>query len=251
MPKEQTIKGKRCRVYSSGYTWIWVADTGDFVSHYEKGGRYKGSCRILKDHCGPFVKGTYGGMVYLEKAVITCFCPPCPNDGKKYMINHKDGNWMNCHYKNLEWAPYHYRNTTVPKVRLYTGKEFLEVFSDGTIKSDGQEKSVIDYWYDSDMDLHWITPSPYIILGSGIHGNRVEVGEIMKKCGYIQGDDADLTNPVILHRDFDYKNYASDNLEWTEADDPRYLDYLEKRHNDMEARSNYMNGDKPRPKGWI
>ncbi len=249
MANEITIRGKRCRQYHEGYNWIWVADTGDFVSRYEKGGRYKGSCRILKDHFGPFVIGKYGGYIYLEDAVIKCFCPPRP--GKGYMINHKDGNWMNCDYRNLEWAPYHYRNTTVPKVRFYYCEKFLEVFANGEIKVGGQISDVIDYWYDPDVDLHWITPEPYIRVGGGLSPKRIEVETIMRMCGYVQGDDAPLNNPVILHRDKDWKNFASNNLEWVEADDPRYLDYLEKRKQDMSDREKEMNGNKPRPNGWI
>ena len=248
---EKTIKGKRCRLYHEGYNWIWVADSGDFVSNYVKGGKYKGSCRIFKDHFGPFVKGKYGGHIYLEEAVIKCFCPPCPSDGKRYMLNHKDGNWLNCDYRNLEWAPYRYRNTTVPKVRLYYNERFLEVFSSGEVKEGGQTLSVADYWYDSDVDLHWITPGPYIRVGSGLSPKRVEIEKIMRVCGYIQGDDAPLKNPVILHRDLDWKNFASDNLEWVEADDPRYLDYMDKKKQDMKDREKEMNGNKPRPEGWI
>ena len=247
MPRERIIKEKRCRVYSSGYTWIWVADSGDFVSHYEKGGRYKGSCRILKDHRGPFVRGTYSGMVYLEEAVITCFCPPCPNDGKRYMINHKDGNWMNCNYHNLEWAPYHYRNTTVPKVRLYHCGEFLEVFSDGTVKNGGREVSVLNYFYDSDVDCIWATSDPFIKID---RNDWYHMDDVMKDAGYVHGDDANLKNPGILHKDGDYMNFASDNLEWVEKDDQRYIDYLEKREKDRKARLKELNGDKQLPPSW-
>lgn len=60
--------------------------------------------------CLPNISGIYAKMViypnlYLfvtARAVITCFCPPLPNNGASYMINHKDGKWMNCNYKNLK-----------------------------------------------------------------------------------------------------------------------------------------------------
>lgn len=73
----------------------------------------------------------------------------------------------------------------------------------------------------------------------------------MKWAGYIQGDDADLQEPVILHRDLDWKNFASDNLEWTEATDQRYLDYQAKKKADMKLRSQEINKGKPMPDYWI
>ena len=73
----------------------------------------------------------------------------------------------------------------------------------------------------------------------------------MSACGFVQGDDAGLQNPVILHRDMNYMNFASDNLEWIEKDDPRYLAYQTKITQDRQARDKEMNGDKPRPPQWI
>ena len=249
MVKERTINGKRCRLYTENYTWAWIADTGDFASHYVKGGGYKGSFRILKDNNGPFFKDSYRGVIRLARAVITCFCPPLPNNGASYMINHKDGNWMNCNYKNLEWAPYHYRHTTLDKIRLILGDDFVEVFSDGKIKIDGKEQSVREYIFDSDMDLFTVglKTGPHIIIGR----ERVSVEKIMTAAGYVQGDDAPLTNPVILHIDGNWLNFASDNLEWVEQDDPRYTNYCKKKISDMEARSKELNKGRSAPDYWL
>lgn len=249
MPKEITISGKRCRLYHEGYTWAWIADTGDYASHYVKGGGYKGSFRILKDNNGPFFKDSYGRIFRLANAVMTCFCPPRPDDGVQYMINHKDGNWMNCNYRNLEWAPYHYRNTTLDKIRLTYGDGFVEVFSNGKIKINGNEQSVRDYIFDSDMDLFavGIMTGPYIIIGK----EKISVEKIMTAAGYVQGDDAPFTNPVILHKDGDRLNFASDNLEWVEKDDPRYTDYCKIKIADMKARSQELNKGRSVPDYWL
>ncbi len=51
----------------------------------------------------------------------------------------------------------------------------------------------------------------------------------MAEAGYVQGDDANLVHPVILHIDGDYKNNNSNNLEWVEEYDSRYINYLRKR----------------------
>lgn len=45
-------------------------------------------------------------------------------------------------------------------------------------------------------------------------------------------------------------NFASDNLEWVEKDDQRYIDYLEKREKDRKARLKELNGDKQLPPSW-
>ena len=247
MPFERTIGGKRCRVYHEGYFWGWFADTGDFVAHYVKGGRYKGSYRILKQHLGPFVMDGYGNRILIARAVITCFCPPEPNDGKSYMIGFKDGNPNNCDYRNLQWVEYHYKNTTVPKVRIYADGEFVEVYSSGKIRVKGQDLSVVDYLYDSDMDLHWGLPDPSV----RVKKRKIPVDDFMAAAGYVQGDDADLEEPKILHRDMDYKNFASDNLEWVAASDPRYAEYCKKREEDRQARTKELNVGKHVPDYWV
>ena len=247
MPKEKTIKGKRCRVYHDGYTWIWVADTGDFVAHYDSGGGHHGSCRILKQHLGPFIVDKYGNRIFIATAVMTCFLPPQPEDGKTYTIGFKDGNKYNCDYRNLQWVEYHYQNTTIPKVRLYVAGKFIEVFSSGTIKVGGHEESPIDYNYDPDMDLHCAWSVPQVRIDK----KKIAVDELMSAASYVQGDDAGLKNPVILHRDYDYKNFASNNLEWVEETDPRYLDYSKKREDDRRARARELDQGKIIPDYWI
>lgn len=248
MPMEKTINGKRCRLYHDGFIWGWFADTGDFVAHYVKGGGYKGSYRILKQHLGPFIMDKYKRQrLFIAYAVITCFCPPAPQDGKEYMIDFRDGNSNNCDYRNLQWVEYHYRHTTVPKVRVYSDGEFVEVFSSGKIKVKGHESYVLDYMYDPDMDLHWGLPNPSVKIDK----EKIAVDELMEAAGYVQGDDAGLKNPVILHRDLDYKNFASDNLEWVEATDQRYIDYCKKREDDRRARTKELNKGKHVPDDWI
>ena len=246
--KEEIIDGKRFRLYHENRFWIWVADSGDRVFQYDATGFIKGVCKILKDCRGPFVYQSWSGtQIYLDNAVMTCFCPPRPKDGKDYMIGYKDGNIMNCNYHNLKWVPYHYQNSTKKKEIFYIGGDKYEVFSNGTIKSDGQIDTILDYWYDDDVDLYYITPEPYIDTYSG----RVKVNQLMNACGFVQGDDAGLQNPVILHRDMNYMSFASDNLEWVEKDDPRYLAYQMQITQDRQARDKEMNGDKPRPTQWI
>ena len=198
-------------------------------------------------HLGRFILDKYGNRIFIAMAVITCFCPPMPNDGKRYTIGFKDGNQYNCDYRNLQWVEYHYRNTTVPKVRLYVAGKFIEVFSTGKIKVDGQEESVLDYYFEPDVDAFSAKEAPVVQIEKA----RIAVDELMEAAGYVQGDDAGLKNPVILHRDLDYKNFASDNLEWVEATDQRYIDYCKKREDDRRARTMELNKGKHVPDDWI
>ncbi len=243
--KEKIINGQRCRLYREDYVWIWVSETGELVKRYKKGGYVGGNIKILKDHRGPFVKDAFGNVVCVAKAVITCFCPPCPSDGKIYIINRKDGNWMNCHYRNLEWVPYHYRHTTVPKVRLYIKGRFIEVYSSGKIVVDRAELTHCDYLYDPDVDFHAII-KPHV----RIDRTRYDIDDLMKMAGYVNGDDANLKNPVILHRDNNEMNFSSDNLEWVEKTDPRYSAYESEMIESRKTRSKEMNGNKQLPPGW-
>lgn len=247
MAMEIFIKGKRCRVYHEGYMWIWIADTGDFATHYDAGGRYHGKCRILKQHLGPFIVDKYGNRILIARAVMESFGPTVPTDEKTYTIGFKDGNQYNCDYRNLEWVEYHYKHTAIPKVRIYCAGEFVEVYSTGTIKVGGQEEHPVDYHYDPDMELF----SAWSELEVKINKQNAKIDELMTAAGYVQGDDAGLKQPVILHRDMDYKNFASDNLEWVEETDQRYIDYCKKREDDRRARTMELNKGKHVPDDWI
>lgn len=43
-----------------------------------------------------------GKPQWLDYMVASCFCYK-PKDGKRYMVNHKDGDISNCDKSNLEW----------------------------------------------------------------------------------------------------------------------------------------------------
>lgn len=246
MATEKSINGKRCRIYHEGYTWIWIADTGDFAAHYVKGGGDKGRFRILNQHLGPFIVDKYGNRILIAQAVMAAFGPAAPLDGKRYTIGFKDGNLYNCDYRNLEWVEYHYKHTTLPKVRIYCDGKFVEVYSTGKIKVDGHEVPPIDYLYDPDMDLF----SALSILKVRINKQKVRIEELMDASGYVQGDNAALEKPVILHRDMDYRNFASDNLEWVEETDPRYLEYCKKREAERQGRTAELNEGRNVPDYW-
>lgn len=255
MISETIIDGRRCRLYLyrpyvPRFNGFWIADTGDFAAYHDGNGGIYDRCRILCDHGGPFlINGKEGKKRYLDEAVLSCFGPPCPKYNglilKELMINHKDGNWMNCDFRNLEWAPYHYRHATASdRVILYKAGVFLEVFSNGSVRVDGVEIPVLDWWYFSEfsfMDSHYSVVDPYII----INGESIRMEEIMEEAGFIQGDDAGLKEPAILHIDGNYLNFASLNLMWVKKREPRYKYYLQEMKKTQNAKEEMMNGGRP------
>lgn len=169
-------------------------------------------------------------------AVATCWCPPRPNG---YVISHKDGNLLNNDYRNLEWVEYHYQHSTANKTKIDVKGETIVVHKDGTIEQHKKKLIPYDYRYDPDTDQHFYRDAKVSISGiqgPGVRGYEVEPELLIKKAGYIQGDDALFINPVVLHRDYNPENLASDNLEWTENTDPRYLEYLKKKDEYRERR---------------
>ena len=231
------IRGKNCRWYSAGY--VWISDDGCLAAMSDKNNKWNPTgVKILKiknDAKGQkYINHPYGYDVSVAKAVITCFCPPPPADGKVYTISHKDGNVSNCYYKNLEWVQYHYPHATSASVVVSVKGLNLTVNRDGSIEMNGKKMEVRDHFYDADVDLEVCSWCPFVDVPTknSIHRERVFVDDLMNKAGYVQGDDANLTSPVILHKDNDYMNCDSDNLEWVESTDKRYCDFLNQKEKD-------------------
>lgn len=219
MAKERLIRNNLCRCYFDG--GIWVSSDGNhaYAIIYGK----TETLKILYDSKGKFVFHPWGRKVSVAKAVLKCFCPPAPADGKIHIINYKDGCKENCDKSNLEWVEYHYRHNSEKSFKWDVGKgSVLTIFRDGTVKDGKQLLSYDISLYDSDMDLVDII-RPYVSTQAG----KKSLDELMEIAGFINGDDAGLTNPKILHRDNDWFNFDSDNLEWVEESDPRCQAYME------------------------
>ena len=224
------INGRRCRWFFDGRIWISDDGTVAFVPD-KKSKSGKKNIKIKTDVNGEkYIEHPYGYDVSVAKAVITCFCPP-PADGKKYTISHKDGNVSNCYYKNLEWVQYHYIHATSASVVVRVKGLNLTVNRDGSIEMNGKKMTVWDSFYDSDQDLEVCSSCPFVAVPqkNSIYRAKIFIDDLMKEAGYVQGDDANLTSPVILHKDNDYMNCDSDNLEWVESTDKRYCDFLNQK----------------------
>lgn len=110
MKTEKVIDGKRCRLYSFGLALgpghpkkIWLADTGDFAAYYDAGGKHHGSLNILCNDSGPYFEDI-GERFHIDGLVMALFGPDRIWGYTNWTINHKDGNLMNCDYRNLEWV---------------------------------------------------------------------------------------------------------------------------------------------------
>lgn len=249
MPKERIHKGKSCRFYRAES--IWVSSDGTVAGMSDKKDHIK-DLPIKSDFRGKYVIHEWYGRVGIAEAVMVCFGPRYPTDGKQYVISFKDGNKENCNKSNLQWLPYHYQHATSDEVKIDLEGISYTVRKDGTILKGKKTETILDSLYDSDVELDACI-NPYIAVPkkNSIHHEHIWIDEIMRRAGFIQGDDAGLLNPAILHRDNDWKNFASDNLEWTEATDQRYLDYQAKKQADMKLRSQEINKGKPIPDYWI
>jgi len=181
--------------------------------------------------------------------VITCFCPPHPADDKDYIIKYKDGNKYNCHKGNLEWKEYHYQQNTENSFNLDRYGTVLTINRDGTIQKEGETMTILNSCYNEDVDLEWcIEPYVPVHRSGSIYPEKVEIDELMDRAGFVQGDNAGLSHPAILHKDLDWMNFNSDNLEWVEMTDQLYLDYKAKKKKDMYKAMEEKNKGKQIPK---
>lgn len=128
--------------------------------------------------------------------------------------------------------------TGLTKVKL-GGREDIWAFADGTVRvGEDDVLQVYEDWFDDDMGLWW-EGEPYVLIGDSEH--RYYLDKLMQAVGFVQGDKDSLQNPVVLHRDNNFRNFESCNLEWVEANDPRYTAYSKKKYSDRRERYEEIN----------
>lgn len=191
------------------------------------------------------------GKLIVANMVAACFCPPCPNPSSEYELIHRDGNPLNCHYMNLEWE----KRPQAPKTTLHTLKDYIKlpngltVHKDGSVYDKGEKLITVISLYDSDTNLEWaIQPRVrYYRLNKWRKEERLTetLDSLMCLAGYINGDKYQFANPRILHRDYDWLNFDSSNLEYCDATDQRYIEYSHKQAEDMNEWNKANNKDFP------
>lgn len=244
MAKEIIIQGKNCRHFYAG--GIWVSKDGTLAAQVGRNGYDYKILVIQENDNGKFVTNRYGIMVSIAYAVIKCFGRPEPNDGKRHVIRHKDGDLRNCELSNLEWIIEPYHHNSAPTIDLTQNGVTFTVHKSGVVTFNNQVITVRDYVYNTSLGLN-VCEDPYIVL-AGIDGNfNLKLDSIMAAAGYVNGDNTVLKYPEILHRDNDWKNFASDNLEWVEILDSRFNKYQQQKQADKHQRNIDINPGKTLP----
>lgn len=251
---EETRHGIRIRKHYATSTKI--SEDGLFVEKefidHEDGNKLKTyNPKIKVDGRGlRYIENKKAGKVYIQDLVADCFCAPKPNDGNYYVLVHKDGNLQNDHYRNLEWrlATSAYPQTTAKtadKVKLTDG---LEISKDGKVYQDGKELSVGNSISDPDLDM--VVPvEPYVEYErrnerwKRTERKRIKVDDLMDIAGYVDWNKNRFKDPVILHKDNDWLNFDSGNLEWTDRNDPRYEKYKNGKASAKDTLGRELNGE--------
>lgn len=239
MAKEKVIKGKRCRYYFDGY--IWISDDGTVVAIKFNTESWKYLEIKTDGHEEKYVNTGYK-IIYVKKAVFTCFCH-C-DDHNKTQIWYKDGNPANLHYKNLIAREPQTFHTTAPTFELRNG---LTITKEGKVFYRRKEEYISDCIGDADTDsLRCV--APYISNPEG--RGKLWMDDLMAESGYVNGEKYGLSSPVILHKDYNPTNFDSSNLEYVEATDPRYIEYKKKKDEWTHQRNIELNPGKRLPPDW-
>ncbi len=247
---EKQIKGIRCRYYNFGK--FWVGENGKIVEvdHEHKiGSTYIPTTKKVNIKTNPdgehYVK-VHGKIFFVKNAVYRCFCF-WPKDGKDYEVDYKDGNKNNLHYKNLELKIKQYVPPTVNTANSTKLKNGMSITKNGEVyQKDETKEPISDNMHNDDIDC-FVYIGPHCRL-TGL--KRISVEEMMDIAGYVHGDKRILKDPVILHRDNDPNNCESDNLEWVERNDQRYIDYEAARKIFRHNRNAELNPNKHLPPGF-
>ena len=191
------------------------------------------------------------GYLYIQDIVMDCFGSPKPADGQDWIIAHLDGNMQNDHYKNLGWK---LRKDAYPYIPAKTDKQVklangIVVHQDGRIYQKGKKLPVGKEIYDRDTDLR-IPTEPFVRYEwknrwKKTETTRIDVEDAMAAAGYVDGNKLQFKNPVILHKDGDYMNCSSKNLEWCEKTDARYIEYYNKTVDTHNALGRQYNSNWP------
>ncbi len=201
---------------------------------------------IFEDFCNRrFIELKNYGKILIAELVITCYCAPKPDDGKKYEIEHIDGDLSNDHRSNLRWVEATpaflaqqntIMNNNLKSNRMANYKSLkIKVQKDGTITQNKEVLRPYYHFYDSDLDwdYHWGTAKiDYTVKNAYNRYERrsIAADKVMEDFGFVSGNKAQFQNPVVLHTNNDFTDFTPGNLEWCESTDPRYVAYRKITH---------------------
>lgn len=212
-----------------------------------------------------FIELNNYGKILIAELVISCYCAPKPNDGKEYEIEHIDGDLSNDHRSNLRWVEatpaFLAQQNTIMNNNLKSNKMSnykslkIKVQKDGTITQNKQVLNPYYHFYDSDLDwhYHWGTAKiDYTIKNTYNRYERQSISAdmVMDDFGFVRGNKTQFQNPVVLHTNNDFLDFAPGNLEWCESTDPRYIAYRQITHDRCMADDRKTNRKFLSPGSW-
>lgn len=261
------------REYYANHTFI--SNDGLHVERYYMDNgvnkTYEPKIYLDSDSQRNFIELKSYGVAYIDEMVTTCYCPPKPKDGKRYVVHHKDWNFGNDHKNNLEWVEetLEYLAEKAERMEEYLRAKRLQWYKDrkitvdekhGIIKQDGVILPVYNSVSDSDLGYLFHTTTPKVdysykvkYANSGqirYESSSLEVDKVMADFGLVYGYKETLKEPVILHVNHDFLDFTPYNLIWCEKSDPDYAAYRKKALEDKLAQDKESNGRWLSPSEW-
>ena len=240
----QMINGRMMR-YCVKYN-VWVNNAGDYA--YREYNDPTWNCPLII-HTRPdgskFLNTKSHGEIPLDEAIAICY-RPMPNDGKKYILIHKDGNLGNCQANNLEWKEVRKYDPLATERTLDNG---LKVKADGTILDKKKALPIVKETGNSDMD-QMTAIDPYVRYYWKNPWGRTEekhahIDDLMAAADFVDGDKSTMQRPRVLHKNMNYLDYHADNLKWVEESSPEYQEYMKNKREDMDKLTKELNRNNP------
>lgn len=251
IPKAEKYIQSYLMRYSPKYN-LWVNRNGDRAYREYRDSSKNSFLRIYSRPNGSkYLNTQIPGIIELDKLVADCYVSE-PQDGRKYILIHKDGNNANCSADNLEWKETRRFSPTDTIREVLKG---IWVRFDGTVwreKSAKNQITIVKDIGDSDTDRIVPISEPYISYRVKNRYDRyddryIPMDKLMDLAEFVDGNQSELNNPGVLHKDGDYLNFSEENLEWVEKDSPEYQNYLQKKKEDLERRTIKLNPGHPNP----
>lgn len=230
----------------------WVNRQGTYACREYNNRNLNGPLRIYTRLDGSkYLNTQFPGIIELDKLVADCYVPE-PQDGRKYILIHKDGNKSDCSADNLEWKEIRRFSPTDTIREVFKG---IWVRFDGTVwteKSAKNQITIVKDIGDSDTDRIIPIPEPYISYRVKNRYGRyddkhIPMDDLMDWAEFVDGNKSGLSYPGVLHKDGDYLNFGDENLQWVEKNSPEYQEYQRKKNEDLERRTIELNPGHPNP----
>lgn len=230
--------------YSAKFN-VWVNSDGNYVYREYNNKDYNRPLIIHKRPDGSkYLNTIQPGIIELDELVAECYVPK-PQDGKKYVLVHKDDNKYNCKAANLEWRldMAAYKAYLLSKKRKVSNG--LTVSFTGEVYDGKNKLAIINQVYDSDTERFVAIDPYYRYYRKNSYGREESLkaypDDLMAEAEFVEGYKSGFTNPKVLHINGDYLDFNNANLVWTDANSSEYQEYMAKKRNDIAALTDKLN----------